>query len=88
MTYLALVAAHDGRRAGFAMVAGIALGLAVVGAVAGFGVAKLIQASHLAYETLRWAGVLFPSIWRGKAGSPKPTPYPQPSTDAIFCAAC
>jgi len=40
MTYLALVAAHDGRRAGFAMVAGIALGLAVVGAVAGFGVAK------------------------------------------------
>lgn len=59
MTYLALVAAQDGRRTGFATVAGIALGLAVVGAIAGFGVAELIQASSLAYETLRWAGVLF-----------------------------
>jgi threonine/homoserine/homoserine lactone efflux protein len=59
MTYLALVAAQDGRRAGFATVAGIGLGLAIVGAIAGFGVAELIQASAIAYETLRWAGVLF-----------------------------
>lgn len=59
MTYLALVSAQDGRRAGFATVAGIALGLAIIGAIAGFGVAELIQASNLAYETLRWAGVLF-----------------------------
>jgi threonine/homoserine/homoserine lactone efflux protein len=59
MTYLALVAAQDGRRAGFATVAGVTLGLAVVGAIAGFGVAELIQASTLAYETLRWVGVAF-----------------------------
>ena len=59
MTYLALVAAQEGRRAGFATVAGIALGLALVGAIAGVGVAELIQASTFAYETLRWAGVLF-----------------------------
>ena len=59
MTYLALVSAQDGRRAGFATVMGIALGLAIIGAIAGFGVAELIQASTLAYETLRWAGVLF-----------------------------
>ena len=59
MTYLALVSAADGRRAGFATVAGIALGLAVVGMLAALGVAELIQASNVLYEFLRWSGVLF-----------------------------
>ncbi|RVC57555.1 MAG: LysE family translocator [Mesorhizobium sp.] len=59
MTYLALISASQGRRAGFATVAGIASGLAAVGAVAAFGVAELIQASRPLYEGLRWAGVLF-----------------------------
>lgn len=59
MTYLALVSASDGRRAGFATVLGIATGLAVVGAIAAIGVAELIQASTPLYEVLRWAGVLF-----------------------------
>ena len=59
MTYLALVAARDGRRSGFATVAGVTLGLAVIGLVAAFGVAELVQSSRLLYESLRWAGVLF-----------------------------
>lgn len=59
MTYLALVSANDGRRAGFATVLGVALGLAIVGLVAAFGVAEAIQASPLLYQGLRWAGVLF-----------------------------
>ncbi len=59
MTYLALVAARDGRRSGFATVAGVTLGLAVIGIVAAFGVAELVQSSRLLYESLRWAGVLF-----------------------------
>lgn len=59
MTYLALVSAQDGRRAGFATVAGITIGLTIVGAIAAFGVAQLIQSSTLAYGGLRWAGVLF-----------------------------
>ncbi|MCA0031404.1 LysE family translocator [Mesorhizobium sp. B263B2A] len=59
MTYLALVSASDGRRAGFATVAGIATGLAIIGGIAALGVAELIQASSLLYEGLRWAGVLF-----------------------------
>ena len=59
MTYLALVSASEGRRAGFATVAGIALGLATIGIVAALGVTELIQASDLLYEGLRWAGVLF-----------------------------
>ncbi|AZO52924.1 MAG: LysE family translocator [Mesorhizobium sp.] len=59
MTYLALVSASDGRRAGFATVAGIAAGLAFIGGIAALGVAELIQASSLLYEGLRWAGILF-----------------------------
>lgn len=67
MTYLALVAASEGRRAGFATVAGVALGLAVIGLAAAFGVAQLVSASPLAYETLRWAAVafLFYLAWDG-----------------------
>ncbi len=59
MTYLALVSAQDGRRAGFTTVAGVGLGLAVIGIIAAFGVAELVQSSRLLYETLRWAGVAF-----------------------------
>ena len=59
MTYLALVSAAEGRRAGFATVAGVALGLGVVGLVAAVGVAEAIQASDLFYEGLRWAGIVF-----------------------------
>lgn len=71
MTYLALVAASDGRRAGFATVAGVALGLATIGLAAAFGVAQLVSASPIAYEILRWAGVLFLLYlawdgWRGE----------------------
>ena len=70
MTYLALVSAQDGRRAGFATVAGVALGLAVIGIVAAFGVAELVQSSHLLYDGLRWAGVLFLLFlaWEGWTG--------------------
>lgn len=59
MTYLTVVAAGDGRRAGFATVAGVALGLGVVGIVAALGVAQVIQESVLIYGLLRWTGVLF-----------------------------
>lgn len=70
MTYLALVSAGEGRRAGFATVAGIALGLATIGVVAALGVTELIQSSQLLYEGLRWAGALFLLFlayegWRG-----------------------
>jgi len=59
MTYLALVSATEGRRAGFATVGGVALGLAVIGVIAAFGVAEAIQASDILYAILRWAGVVF-----------------------------
>jgi len=59
MTYLALVSASHGRRAGFATVAGITIGLAAIGLVAALGVTELIQSSAALYELLRWAGIAF-----------------------------
>ena len=44
---------------GVRTVAGVALGLASIGAVGAIGVAEIIQASDLLYEGLRWAGVAF-----------------------------
>lgn len=57
MTYLALVSAGEGRRAGFATVAGVALGLAVIGVAA-----ALVQNSVTLYELLRWAGNRLPAL--------------------------
>lgn len=59
MTWLAVISAADGRKAGFAAVAGVALGLALIGIAGALGAAGLIAASPLVYEVLRWAGVLF-----------------------------
>jgi threonine/homoserine/homoserine lactone efflux protein len=59
MTYLALVAARDGRRAGYAAVAGVAIGLALLGAAASVGLAALIASSDLLYSVLRWGGVAY-----------------------------
>ncbi len=71
MVWLAVVAASDGRRAGFAAVAGVALGLGVVGVAAGFGLAALIAGSPGAYQVLRWAGVgyLLWLAWDGWRGA-------------------
>lgn len=59
MTWLVLVAAEEGRRKAFAAVGGVALGLTLVGAVSAAGVAEIVKSSALAYEALRWAGILF-----------------------------
>ncbi|AMS39232.1 LysE family translocator [Aminobacter aminovorans] len=77
MTYLALVSAGEGGRAGFATVAGIALGIAVIGVVAALGVTELIHTSTLLYEGLRWGGVLFLLYlayegWRGPGNETVP----------------
>ena len=73
MVWLAIVAATEGRKPGYAAVAGVALGLAVVGAAAALGLAALIAASPLAYQVLRWGGVVYLlwlawDGWRGDGG--------------------
>lgn len=42
MGYLVIVALTQGKRAGFAAVAGVFLGLSVIGAAGAFGIAALI----------------------------------------------
>lgn len=59
MTYLAALAASEGRAAGLRAVAGVTLGLLAYLIAAVFGVAELIAASPPLYAALRWAGVLF-----------------------------
>ncbi|MCU9850222.1 LysE family translocator [Defluviimonas sp. WL0024] len=59
MAWLAIVAAGEGRRPGYAAVAGVALGLGIVGIAAALGLATMVAASPLAYQALRWGGVLY-----------------------------
>ena len=59
MTWLAIVAVSEGRRAGYTAVVGVALGLALIGAAGALGATALIEASDLVYGILRWAGVAF-----------------------------
>jgi threonine/homoserine/homoserine lactone efflux protein len=79
MTYLAIVSLSRGWRAGFATVAGVALGLAVIGLIAALGVAAIIQSSDTLYDILRWAGVFYllwlayEGWWGGAAQDEAPT---------------
>lgn len=59
MTWLALLAAREGRAAGMMAVAGIACGLTLLALVAATGAAALITAWPPLYEALRWGGVMF-----------------------------
>ncbi|MFA5957696.1 LysE family translocator [Hyphomicrobium sp.] len=70
MTYLAILTLVEGRRAGFATVAGIAAGLLVVGILAAFGIAAFVSESPPVYQLLRWLGAAYMfwlayEIWRG-----------------------
>ena len=62
MSYLAIVTLREGRRAGFATVAGVAIGLALIGAAAAAGVTALINASPVLFQVLRFAGIAF-MLW-------------------------
>lgn len=59
MAWLALLSAERGRIAGLAAVAGVMLGLLLLGLAAGVGLGSLILENRWLYETLRWAGVAF-----------------------------
>jgi threonine/homoserine/homoserine lactone efflux protein len=59
MAYLAALAVSQGRRAGLAAVAGVALGLAVLGLMAAAGLQALILASPWLYQTIRTIGFLY-----------------------------
>lgn len=71
MAWLALVSASHGRKAGFAAVAGIALGLALLAAASAVGLAELAASSPFIFGLLRYAGATYLSwlawqAWTGK----------------------
>lgn len=59
MSYLAILSVTNGRKAGFAATAGVALGLLIVGIATAFGVATLIANSNFIYQALRIAGIFY-----------------------------
>jgi len=59
MAWLALLSVDRGRIAGLAAVAGVGLGLLVLGVAAGFGLGSLIAENRWLYEALRWGGIAF-----------------------------
>ena len=75
MAWLALLAATEGRARGFAAVAGVALGLGLMGAAAALGLAALVQTQPQVYQALRWAGMLYLlwlalEAWRAASSTP------------------
>jgi len=62
MGYLTVVSSTEGRRNGFAAVAGVALGLMTVGLLAAVGLAAAIAASPILFAGLRWGGVAY-LVW-------------------------
>lgn len=59
MAYLTIVSASRGRRFGYVTVAGVTLGLSIIGLAAAAGLATLISGSSFLYQTLRIGGVLY-----------------------------
>ena len=59
MTYLAILAAARGRAPGLAAVGGVALGLALLGLLAVFGLGALVLEQPWLYQSLRWAGIVY-----------------------------
>lgn len=62
MAYLAQLALFQGRLAGLAAVAGVALGLGIIGTLAALGLGAVIDSTPMAYQALRWLGAAY-LIW-------------------------
>lgn len=59
MAWLALTSASYGKRSGFAAVAGISVGLALLAAASAVGLAELATRSPFVFGVLRYAGVAY-----------------------------
>ena len=74
MAWLALTSASEGKRSGFAAVAGIALGLALLATASAIGLAELATRSPAIFSLLRYAGVAYLLLlaWKTWAGKDEP----------------
>ena len=62
MTYLIVVTSAHGKKVGLSMVAGILLGLLVVGVVALSGAEAIFLQSPILFKSIGWAGVVY-MLW-------------------------
>lgn len=67
MAWLALTSASQGKLSGFAAVAGIALGLAILAAASAVGLAELATRSPAVFHFLRYAGFAY-LLWLAWSG--------------------
>lgn len=79
MAWLSGLAATEGRRAGLAAVAGVALGLLANGVLAALGLTALLAAAPKAWHALQWAGAVMMTVlaveaWRGAGRTAVPRP--------------
>ena len=86
MAYIAVLSATDGRRAGYAAIAGIALGLLSVGIAAALGVATLVSNSFIIYQLLRFGGVLYLLWLAWDTWKPAPLLHPSEVKSLIYNA--
>lgn len=89
MAWLAITAATEGRRTGLAAVAGVALGLALVGVAAALGAAALVLASPALWQAMRWTGAawllwLAWDGWRAAGAADATVPPRAPSPGRAF----
>jgi threonine/homoserine/homoserine lactone efflux protein len=59
MAYLALVGVSRSRTDGLMAVAGVALGLLLLGAIVGIGIGSVILENRIVYQTVRWGGAAY-----------------------------
>jgi threonine/homoserine/homoserine lactone efflux protein len=59
MTWLAVLGATRGRVVALAAVAGICIGLAIAGTVAGFGLTAVLTQWPMLFQALRWVGTFY-----------------------------
>jgi threonine/homoserine/homoserine lactone efflux protein len=83
MAWLALTSASQGRQSGFAAAAGIALGLALLGAASALGLSELAARSPFAFHLLRYAGVayLLWLAWQAWVGEKQLSPDTAPHNE-------
>jgi threonine/homoserine/homoserine lactone efflux protein len=81
MAYLAILAADRSKAAGLAAVAGVAIGLSLLGLLAVLGLGALLVERPDLFQALRWAGVayLLYLAWEAWSDARKPIEAPDPN---------
>ena len=92
MAWLSGLAATEGKAAGLAAVAGVALGLLINGLLAALGLAALLQVAPQLWSALQWTGaammiVLAIETWRGAGNGRLARPVASTVRRAFFTGA-